>query len=88
MADLPEFEVVSSPLLLVTLNEESNTIVRIHPPQSYTHKHYGLLVADIVRHTARAFAVSEADVWEWVDKERKRPTTPIKVLASGRKLSS
>jgi hypothetical protein len=26
---------------------------------------------------ARAFHVDEAEVWKWVDKERRRPTTDI-----------
>jgi hypothetical protein len=38
---------------------------------------YGLLIADLVRHVARAFKVGEDAVWEWVDKERGHPTTPI-----------
>ena len=42
-----------------------------------THEEYGLLVADLVRHVARAFNVGEEDVWEWVDKERRHPTTAI-----------
>jgi hypothetical protein len=35
------------------------------------------LIADLVRHVARAFKVSEGDVWKWVDKERGHPTTAI-----------
>jgi hypothetical protein len=36
-----------------------------------------LLVCDLVRHVARAFKIEENDVWEWVDKERRNPTTEI-----------
>lgn len=35
---------------------------------------YGMLICDLVRHAARAFSVPEAAVWEWVDKERAKPT--------------
>jgi hypothetical protein len=34
------------------------------------------MIADIVRHVANAFKVSENDVWEWVDKERYHQTSP------------
>ena len=33
-------------------------------PGSFTHKEYGILIADIVRHVANAFKVHETDVWE------------------------
>jgi hypothetical protein len=36
-----------------------------------------MLIADIVRHIARAFKVREDEVWEWVDKERHHPTTVV-----------
>ena len=50
-----------------------------YPPPEHcpTHETYGLLIADLVRHVARAFKVGEEAVWEWVDKERGHPTTPI-----------
>ena len=41
------------------------------------YKEYGILIADIVRHVANAFRVREEEVWEWVDKERDKPTSPI-----------
>ena len=34
-----------------------------------------LMIADIVHHVARAFKVDEDEVWEWMDKERRHPTT-------------
>ena len=43
-------------------------------PGGNDHASYGILIADVVRHVAKYFEVDEAEVWEWVDKERKRPT--------------
>ena len=40
-----------------------------------------MLICDLVRHAAKAFDVDEDDVWEWVDKERRDPTTPITRLS-------
>lgn len=53
---------------------EKNIITHIYKGD-IDHKGYGLLVCDLVRHVARAFDVDEDDVWEWVEKERRKPTT-------------
>lgn len=74
---MDDFQIVRSPLVLITQDDEGKTVTRIHPAPGHTHKHYGLLIADLVRHVALAFKVDDADVWEWVDKERRRPTTKI-----------
>jgi hypothetical protein len=42
-----------------------------------THAECGLLIADMVRHTAKAFGVTEDAVWAWVMQERRHPTTRI-----------
>jgi hypothetical protein len=44
------------------------------------YRQYGILIADVVRHVANAFKVHESDVWEWVDKERYNPTSPVTEL--------
>ena len=44
---------------------------------SLDHRHFGSVICDSVRHIAKAFDVSEDDVWEWVEKERAHPTTEI-----------
>ena len=41
------------------------------------YMHYGILICDLVRYVAGAFNVTEDDVWEWVDKERRHPTDKI-----------
>jgi hypothetical protein len=57
--------------------QDDNVVCHIHPDKDDSHRHYGLLICDLVRHVAKAFKVHEDDVWEWVDKERDRPTTDI-----------
>lgn len=39
------------------------------------YKEFGLLACDLVRQVAGAFEVDEDEVWEWVDKERRHPTS-------------
>jgi hypothetical protein len=63
--------------LVVMFRQDGNIVCHIHPAEGLNHKHYGLVVCDLVRHVARAFHVEEDEVWKWVDKERRRPTTDI-----------
>jgi hypothetical protein len=71
---------IKNPILIVFGDDEGKLITRIHRPEGWSHKHYGMLMADIVRHVARAFEVREDDVWEWVDKERDHPTTEVEEI--------
>jgi hypothetical protein len=63
--------------LVVIFRQDGNVVCNIHPAPGYDHTHYGLVVCDLVRHVAHAFHVGEDEVWKWVDKERRRPTTDI-----------
>ena len=68
---------IDSPLVIM-YEAEGGITCRIHPNKNAkSHREYGLLICDLVRHVARAFKVEEDDVWEWVDKERRKPTTGI-----------
>jgi hypothetical protein len=69
---------INQPLVVIYPSEDGRLNTMIMPREEDTHKHFGLLIYDLVRHTARAFKVSEDDVWEWVMKERRKPTTEIK----------
>ena len=69
--------VIQNPLAIIFEAPDKQVVTHIHVPEGYTHEHYGMIVFDFVRHVARAFKVSEEAVWEWVDKERTRPTTNI-----------
>ena len=64
---------------LVIMFEQAGQIVcHIHPSRkAASHREYGLVICDLVRHVARAFKVEEEDVWEWVEKERRKPTSEI-----------
>jgi hypothetical protein len=69
--------VVKRPLLIV-FERDDQVITEMWPSHTCDgFQAYGLLICDIVRHAARAFHVPEAAVWEWVDKERARPTGGI-----------
>lgn len=64
-------------ILSVELNPEGKTITLIQSPAGYNSGHYALIIADLVRHVARAFRVPEQEVWKIVDLERNRPTTDL-----------
>lgn len=61
--------------LIVMFEQDGNLTCHLWPRGEHTHEHYGIMIADLVRHVAHAFKVDEDDVWEWVDKERRKPTT-------------
>ena len=68
---------ITDPLVLVFREPDGNVVTHIHRAPGIGYESFGLLVCDLVRHVAGAFEVSEEDVWNWVDKERRRPTTEI-----------
>ncbi len=66
---------IDSPLIIVFENDGQ---IQTHLyPGEMDYQEYGTTIALLVRHVAKAFNVRENDVWEWVDKERYRPMTPI-----------
>lgn len=67
---------VEQPLVIMFKEPGGNIVCHIHPDET-SYQHYGMLICDLARHVARAFKVDEAAVWEWVDKERRNPTTDI-----------
>jgi len=69
---------IRDPLIIVFEND--GTIqTRLYPGER-GYEQYGILIADLVRHVSNAFKVSEDDVWDWVDKERHHPTSPVEEL--------
>lgn len=62
--------------LLIMFEQDHKIVCHIHP-EGYDHKHYGLLICDLVRHLSRAFKVGEDEIWEWIEKERRKPSTQI-----------
>ena len=66
---------IDSPLIVVF---EDDGEVQTHiSPGNLGYDEYGVLVASLVRHIAEVFQVHEDRVWEWVDKERYKPTKPV-----------
>jgi hypothetical protein len=64
--------------LVIMFEDGQGVVYRIHPSKrAKSHREYGKLICDLVRHVARAFKVEEDDVWQWVDKERRQPSTKI-----------
>ncbi len=59
------------------VQQDGKVVCQIHPAKGLDHTHYGLVICDLVRHVARAFRVDEDEVWKWVDKERRHPTTDV-----------
>src|SRR5436305_14022840 len=69
---------IENPLVIMFADKSGDVQCHIYPSERCpTHEEYGLLVADLVRHVARAVNVREEVVWGWVDKERRHSTTAI-----------
>lgn len=69
--------VIKKPLMVMARNEDRTVITHIFREEGDRYESYGLLIYDLLRHVARAFQVSENEVWEWVKRERAHPTTDI-----------
>lgn len=67
---------ITAPLVIM-FEQDGSIVCHLHPRPDDSHRGYGLLICDLVRHVAGAFKIDEDDVWEWVDKERHHPTTKI-----------
>ena len=66
---------IEKPLIIVF--EQNGQITTHLYPDKYSYDAYGLIITDVVRHIADMFDVHENKVWEWVDKERNKPTTQL-----------
>jgi hypothetical protein len=77
MTDKSATQMIVRKPLVIMFEHEDKIICHLHPRKNDSHKGYGLIVCDLVRHVAKAFKVDEDDVWEWVDKERYHYTTDI-----------
>ena len=75
---------LKDPFLIVCANpakgtgrvEDSYVVTITRPPDS-SYQGYGILLADCIRHVARAFDVGEDEVIDWVNKELRNPTGAI-----------
>jgi hypothetical protein len=67
---------IQSPLL-IAWREGRRTYYVLHPPQGYDHRHYAMLLSDLVRHVANHFNIDVREVWQWIDAERFNPTSKV-----------
>jgi hypothetical protein len=67
-------QMIERPLVIMFQTDDMKTLCHLHPPFDWSHKHYGILICDLVRHVAAMFHCTEDKVWYWVDKERRNPT--------------
>ena len=73
---------ITNPIVIMFEAPDGSLMCRIHPSETISsHEHYGLVICDLVRHVAKAFKKDENEVWLWVDKERRRPTSPVTQLS-------
>ena len=63
--------------LIVMFEHDDQIVCHLWPRRDDNHAGYGLMIADLIRHTAGCFDVTVGDVNEWVQKELRRPTTEI-----------
>jgi len=69
---------IVDPLVLMFHDDTGTKVIcHIHPPPGTDYRGFGLLICDLTRHVAKAFGVEEDEVWEWVEKERRNPTTNL-----------
>lgn len=76
--EVNEPQMINQPLVVIYPSDDGKLNTMIMPRAEDTHEHFGLLIYDLVRHTARCFQVTEDEVWAWVKRERSKPTTDIK----------
>jgi hypothetical protein len=68
--------IIKQPLVIM-FEHESKILCHLYPRENDTYEHYGLLICDLIRHTAKCFHVNEDNVFEWVEREMNFPTTTI-----------
>jgi hypothetical protein len=71
---------IRDPLVIMYKDDQNGVICRLYPG-SVKYPAYAKLVCDLVGHIARAFDVSEDEVWELAEKERGNPTTNLSRLS-------
>jgi len=62
--------------LIICFENDGKIQTHLYPGER-SYEQYGILIADVVRHIANAFNIHEDKVWERVDNERHRQTSPV-----------
>jgi hypothetical protein len=69
---------IKNPYVIVYKTDRGMIQTQLHPGEECSnYQSFGLLIADIIHHTARCFNVKPEQVVEWVNKELANPTTKI-----------
>ena len=63
-------------IIIYDLPEGGHETMLIGPPDA-THQHFGMHIADLIRHVAKRFDVDEEDVMDVVRMEYEKPTTNL-----------
>ena len=63
--------------VIILYKDRGKLTCALHHMEEFGHEGYGLAIADIIRHTARAFDCHISEVRAWVDRELNNPTTDI-----------
>lgn len=69
--------IIKQPYVIIYEGEENNVACELHAPKDFTHQHYGLLIADLIRHVANHYKVDEDEILDWIKREIYTPTTKI-----------
>jgi len=72
----PERIEIRQPLIIM-FEQDDALVCHLHPRKDDTYEGYGLMICDLIRHVATAFKVDEDAVFEWVERERHKPTTTL-----------
>ena len=69
--------IIKQPYIIMFKDDVNRKAVCHLYPHDLDHRGYGLLICDLVRHVAKHFDVHEDAIWDWVERERDKPTTKL-----------
>ena len=71
---------IENPVIIAYLPERAVAAgkyeVMICHPEGWDERHYGILLADIIRHLYNATSLSPKKIFTWLKRELKHPTSP------------
>jgi hypothetical protein len=63
--------------LILTADDTGRLVCLIKKQPDDRVGHFGIALADCARHVARAFHVDEDEVFEWIERERDKPSSKL-----------
>jgi hypothetical protein len=70
-------KVLSRARLILTEDDTGKLVCMIQKQPGDAVGHFGIALADCARHVARAFHVDEDEVFEWIERERDKPSSKL-----------